>query len=118
MKKKVLFLCVLLLSVFVVAGCEKGGNKAVVGEYKIVEAVEGETTIKGSDLEKYGIKYTLSVKDNGTAVLEMSGEKEDLKYDGKYFYSKSDKSDKVPYTYKDGKLTLAQDGLSMTFEKK
>ena len=119
MKKKLLFLCVLLLSVFVVVGCDKSNNKKeIVGKYDIVEAIEGETTIKGGDLEKYGIKYTLTVKSNGTAFLVVDDDKETLKYDDKYFYTKENKSDKVPYTYSKGKLTLSEDGLSMIFKKK
>ena len=115
MKKKALFLFVILLSVVALTGCGKG---SMVGEYKIVEASESSTTYKGDDLKKYGINYTLSVKSDGTAIFALGDNKEELTYDDNYFYSKDDKTNKVPYKFNNGKITLEEDGLSMTFAKK
>lgn len=115
MKKKVLFAFVLLLSVVALAGC---GKKDMAGEYKIVEATEGSTTIKGEELDKYGVDYTLTVKSDGTAVMARGSSKTELKWDNSYFWKSSDKSDKVKYTYKSGKITMTEDGMSMTFAKK
>lgn len=112
--KKVLLICILFISLFIITGC---GNDSIVGKYKIIEVNEGEIVIKGESLEKSKLNFTFTIKKDGTAILDMIDEKENLKYDDECFYSKDDKSDKMPYTYKDGKIILTEDDMKMIFEK-
>ena len=61
-----------------------------------------------------GVGFTLEVKDDGTAVLDLAGDKTNLKYDSKFF---SDSESKSKYTFKDGVLTISSEDASMVFKK-
>ncbi len=112
--KKILLVLVLLCSVLFITGC---GKESIVGNYKIVEIVEGDTTLDKNKIKDNNINYTLKVKKDKTAVLNLD-ERINLKYNDKYFYSTEDSSDKVAYTFIDNKVIMEIDDLKLTFEKK
>lgn len=112
--KKILFLLVIICTIFIFTGCDKYN---MIGNYKIVEVIEGETIIKGSELKDKKIDYTLKIKSDNTAVLTIN-ESIKLKYNDKYFYSINDKNDRILYSHKDNRITLDVDELKLVFEKK
>lgn len=114
MKKRLLFLLVIICTIFIFTGCDKS---TMTGNYKIVEVVENDTTIKGNELKDKKIDYTLKVKSDKTAILNIN-ESMKLKYDDKYFYSINDKNDKILYSYENNRITLNVDELKLVFEKK
>ena len=111
--KRLLLCFVVLCSVFLLAGCGSV-NKDMVGTYKGIEMTEGDTTYDEKTLDTLGVSFTLEVKDDGTAILDLAGDKTKLKYDSKYF---SDSESKSKYTFKDGVLTISSEDASMVFKK-
>lgn len=110
--KKILLGLVVVCSIFVLAGC--GVNKDMIGTYKGIEITEGKTTYNEALLDKLGVTVSLEVKSDGTAVLNLAGDKTKLKYDSKYF---KDGNSKSKYTYKNGKITMTSDETRMVFRK-
>lgn len=65
-------------------------------------------------------EYPMVVGEDGTAYLDMLGEKEEMIYDESAFYTANDteKSVPSPYTFADGTLTMnAYDGSILSFCK-
>lgn len=118
MKKKVFLSLLVVVSLFFVVGCGKKDSN-MAGKYTMVEMKEGSTSYNAELLKQLEIEYTLEVKDDKTAVMDVLGVKQNLTYDDKYFTAKDDGEDsKISYTYKNGKITLKQDDMQMIFEKK
>lgn len=112
--KKLLLSLVLVCSLFLLVGCTGNSNKDMVGTYKGVEMTEGDTTYDEETLDKLGVGFSLEVKEDGTAVLDLAGDKTELKYDGKYF---SDGESKSAYTFKDDTITISAEDMSLVFKK-
>ena len=108
--KKILLCLVVFLGVFALVGC----GKNIAGKYELYEAKSGETVFNADQIKSLGIKYTLDVKSNGKATMDLAGEKMNMTYDDKYFTYKGEKQ---KYTYKNGKITFAANGVEMTFKK-
>ena len=113
--KRYLKLLVLVISIFFLTACFN--NKILTGKYKIVRIKENGEVIKLEKVNNETFDYTLEIKKDNTAILVTDVGKEELKYDGKYFYSSKNKNDKVTYTYKNGKIILRDKELTMEFEK-
>ena len=98
----------------VLAGC---GNKVSEGYWILKQVSEGEETVKGDDLEDYGLDeaYIVTKKDGeGYAVLfgipvdlEIDEDKSTIEFE----------TGKVDYEISGSKLTLADSNISMVFEK-
>ena len=111
MKRILLGLFIIVCLIFI-TGCGKKVN--ITGKYKLVEIVDGNTTISSELLKATGYEYKLEVKKDKTAILKMGNNKQKLKYDKKYFYLSSGKA---VYSYDKGTLILKDSKSSMTFEK-
>lgn len=135
MKKKLVLLLVMITCLFTVVGCDKlevnnkSNNKSsvttkvqddtVVGSYELVEFGDDGATIDGDQLKELGLSGSLVVKKDKTAVLKIDDEVESLTYDEQYFMAQGDDdSEKIKYTYNDGKLTLSDNEEIMVFKKK
>ena len=112
MKKKLVVLFILFISIFI-TGC----GKSIVGEYKIVEIKENNSVLKEKDLKKNNINYSIIVNKDKTAILTIS-EKEKVKYDDKYFYREEDETDKVAYKFDGKNITIKIDELELVFKKR
>ena len=110
--KKVLLL---LFSLLIFSGCSLSKN--MVGEYKLVEARSDDIVLKGNDLKKINMNYSVIVKNNNTAIIKTDVE-EKVKYDDKFFYSIKDESDRIFYTFDGKKLVLSISDTELVFEKK
>ncbi len=121
--KKFLGGLLLVVLVFGMTACgskDKKESKStdIVGTYKMVEMTAGDESIKGEELEEYGLVYTLKVNKDKTATLSLGeDDAEKLKYDDKYFFPEDDEDDKVSYKVDGKKLTLSDDDTKMVFEK-
>ena len=118
MKKRFLFLIVLISSIFIITGCI---NKNMIGEYNIYEIRSSKKDVKGvssKDVKKYKFNYYLKVNKDRTAILKVDGEETKLKYDDKNFYIVKDKSDKVSYTFDGKELILNIEEAKLVFRKK
>lgn len=113
MKRKLLLVIILFISIFMITGC----NKDIVGKYKIVEIRENNEVLDFKKIKENKINYTIIVNKDKTALLTIN-EEEKLKYNDKYFYRENDESDKVAYTFDGKRLILNADGLELIFEKR
>ena len=111
--KKILFSLVVICSICLLAGCG-GVNKDMIGTYKGIEMKEGKTTYNEETLDKLGVAFTLEVKKDGKAVLNLAGEKTELTYNSKYFKNDDGRSE---YKFKNNKIIMTSDDTSMTFRK-
>ncbi len=90
-------------------------TKKMVGKYELVEVSSGSLTYSGDQLKTLGMEITMEIKKDKTGTMTMMGETQEFKIEGKDFVIGDDKA---PYTFKDKKITLEQDGSKMVFEKK
>lgn len=113
MKRYLLFLFILIISIFIFTGCSKG----ITGKYKIIEMKdENGVVINKNKLKKLNINYSIIINKDNTAIINIE-EKEKVKYNDKYFYSMKDKSDKIYYTFNGKRLILEVSDLELVFEK-
>ena len=99
----------------VLSGC--GSNKVSEGYWVLSEVTEGKETVKGKDLDDYGLEeaYIVTEKNgSGYAVLfgipadfAINEEKGNMKFE----------SGKVDYSLSGDKLTLADSNITMVFKK-
>lgn len=103
---KKIFLIVLFISIFLLTGCSN-----ITGKYTISEIRDKDTVVKNNT------NYSIIVKSNKTAILKMEDEIK-LKYNDKYFYSTTDNTDRIKYSFDSNKLILEIDDLKLVFKKK
>lgn len=112
---------VLVLSMFLcLCACSSGDKDAAVGKYEVVSMeAEGMTIDKEMiDMIFGDVDFYIELKADGTGVLAVMGESEEIGWaDGK-MWPAEDKSDTIEYTLKGKTLTLEIEGSKMVFEKK
>lgn len=116
--KKFLLVFVALFCTVLLVGCGSDYKKKMAGSYTMIEMKSGKETITAKQLKSLGVEATLEVKADGTAKLDLAGDKTELKFDKKYFTDKKSGKEKIKYTVKGKKLTMEDDDTSMVFEKK
>ena len=92
------------------------GNNCTMAMKQNGQTAEVSMTIKFD--AKYRDKELVSFKassENSTGSLNMYGEEEELEFDEDNIIVNGSKTS---YTYKNGKITLEEDGTKMVFEKK
>jgi len=117
--------CVAVVASLALVGCFGGKGKADaawVGNYKLVEMAEnGEVT--GADdlatLEALGLTVTLSMNEDHTAVLDMFGETMSGTWEAKSTSAGTltMQNQKIDLSLSNGRLTMSQNGTSLTFQK-
>ncbi|MBR1456079.1 MAG: hypothetical protein IJ594_02820 [Oscillospiraceae bacterium] len=92
----------------------------VWGEYQLTDMDDGS----GEDaaamlrlLAGMGMVPTLSVQQDGSAIIDFTDDTEKLQFDFEASIVRDEDGDELPYTYANGVLTFAEDGFSMTFTK-
>ena len=118
MKKTIIktVVCALILSASaaILTGC---GSKVSEGYWVLTEITEGKETVKGDDLEDYGLDEAYIVTDDdGEGYAVLFGIPADLKVNE----SKKNitfETGKVDYSVSGKKLTLADSNITMVFEK-
>ncbi len=120
MKRVLAWLMVLMLL------CGLGGAQAladgeneICGSYVLADMDDGS----GEDIaallpmmEAMGMSATLVINEDGTAEMDMFGEKAQMTFDFERKVMTAE-GEEIPYTYEDGVLTLAEDEMSLTFQK-
>ncbi len=91
----------------------------ICGSYVLTEADDGSGTDSSqilAMLEAFGMTATLEIREDGTATLDLLGEKTELVFD---FENKlvTAEDTAVPYTYTDGVLSFGNDEARFTFTK-
>lgn len=101
------------------AKSENEKKAGIAGAYKMISMLQdGEEVTDITQYAEYGVYYYMVVGEDGTAYLDMSGEKEEMIYDESAFYTANDSEKSVPspYTFADGTLTMnASDGSTLSF---
>ena len=104
-------ICVAVAAVvtFVILGlCGVFNGPKIAGEYELVDMQkDGESqALVLSLMKSFGISPTLTLKEDKTGSMNLSGESaEEITYTDKKIKSK-DSGDEIEYTYKDGKITI------------
>ena len=128
MRKRILILFLCVISIISLTGCSllsknisnvkkqkvtkqtlsisKKKMSKLVGKYELVELKTDEESYLKKDFDKlkdYELGVTLELKDDKTAILDLFGDKQEFKFNNKYFYTEDDK---IRYSYKDKKLKI------------
>lgn len=99
MKRKVALFCLLMAAVLLLTSCGGGGG-SIIGTWKISDV----KAPSGSDLTGLEAAKTAEFKiDKENITLSIPG---------------IDQTQSIPYTYKDGKLTITMYGQSITYNLK
>jgi len=116
----VAFALMVALSVFALAGC--GGGKDLskskyTGTWDATTAEYGGMTL---EVSSFLDEFTLELKADGSATAKVNGESGDGTWDetGSGIKLSDPKNGDMEFTDVDGKLTVAQDGITIYFEKK
>lgn len=115
--KKVVSIVLCLVLVLSLAACG-GSGSSKAGTYALAEMSMGGETFDAATLEAMGMSmdmFSMELKEDGTGSMTFMDESEDFKWDDKAI--KDSTGTEIPYTYKDGKITLEMDGETLVFEK-
>jgi uncharacterized lipoprotein NlpE involved in copper resistance len=123
---RIVLLCVLALlclGLFACSGSSADAKKAYTGQWKLTEMTENGEAVSADDmamLDSLGMTIDLTVNEDGTFDLTFFGESQKGDWEAKSATEATFtiEGDSVPATLKDGKLTLSESDVSMTFEKK
>lgn len=98
-----------LLMVLSLTAC---GN-STLGYYKLTSAEASGMSFDSSTLAAVGMdKGYILLKEDGKAKLSAAGQEQELTYDDKNFTAGSES---IPYTLKDGVITMGKDGTKLVF---
>ena len=98
-----------LLMVLSLTAC---GN-STLGYYKLTSAEASGMSFDSSTLAAVGMdKGYILLKEDGKAKLSAAGQEQELTYDDKNFTAGSES---IPYTLKDGVITMEKDGTKLVF---
>lgn len=116
-------LAMLCLGLFACSGSGADAKKAYIGQWKLTEMTENGEAVSADDmamLDSLGMTIDLTVNEDGTFDLIFFGESQKGDWEAKSATEATFtiEGDSVPATLKDGKLTLSESDVSMTFEKK
>ncbi|WP_058985696.1 lipocalin family protein [Hugonella massiliensis] len=116
-------LALLCLGLFACSGSSADAKKAYIGQWKLTEMTENGEPVSADDmamLDSLGMTIDLTVNEDGTFNLTFFGESQKGDWEAKSATEATFtvEGDSVPATLKDGKLTLSESDVSMTFEKK
>lgn len=116
-------LAMLCLGLFACSESSADAKKAYIGQWKLVEMTENGEAVAAEDmamLDSMGMTIDLTVNEDGTFDLTFFGESQKGDWEAKSATEATFtvEGDSVPATLKDGKLTLSESDVSMTFEKK
>lgn len=101
--------CLALLMVLSLTAC---GN-STLGYYKLTSAEASGMSFDSSTLAAVGMdKGYILLKEDGKAKLSAAGQEQELTYDDKNFTADGDS---IPYTLKDGVITMEKDGTKLVF---
>lgn len=132
MKKRLFLVFILFISLFITTGCNtkkvnKVDNKAkkevkeekinLVGKYTLIEVNDGKTKYTKEDFKNllnYDKEVTLELKEDKTGVIDIFGEKQELKYNNKTI---TINDEKITFTYLNDTITFEKSGTSLKFEK-
>lgn len=95
----------------------RGNNNNIAGQYELYEMTSGDESYTNEELESLkalGLKVTLELKEDHTGTLDLFGENMELTYDNKNMIVDGKAE---PYTVKDDKITLEQEGEKLVFQK-
>lgn len=93
------------------------GNRKLVGYYEIYEMTSEDQNYSNEELKSLkslGFKVTLELNEDKKGTLSLFGDTMDLTYDNKNI---TVDGESTPYTLKDNKLSMEQDGIKLVFEK-
>lgn len=137
MKKLTKILCLLmaLCMMLCFTACDEDdddkGSKSIAGTYQFYEMTQDGETIDAEAMEETLEMYaeymgedmtmeefcSLKLNKDGTGTLVLMGEEMEMEYDDEYIWPVDEADEKVEYTFKNGKLTMAQDGAELIFKK-
>lgn len=117
--KKVVCGIVTILFVLLLVSCSTVNKSKLVGNYELSRA-EGVginlTQTQIDSMKALGLTATLEVKDDGTATMELFGEKMDFTYDlKKMIFSYNGKDEK--FTFDGEKIAFNNEGRKLEFTK-
>lgn len=91
---------------------QRCGN-STLGYYKLTSAEASGMSFDSSTLAAVGMdKGYILLKEDGKAKLSAAGQEQELTYDDKNFTADGDS---IPYTLKDGVITMEKDGTKLVF---
>ena len=89
----------------------------LVGKYELIDLKTDEKSYLKKDFEKlkeHELGVTLELKDDKTAILDLFGDKQEFKFNNKYFYTEDDK---IRYSFKEKKLKVYNSEETLIFRK-
>ena len=102
-------LCLMMVAVMAIGLVACGGLKTsdLEGDYEFVKWKNGKDTITMKDLKKLSsdAAFTLKIKEDGKGELNMTGEKQDVKFDVDKKTVKTSGGE-ATFTYEDDTLTM------------
>ena len=95
----------------------KAKLKKIVGKYELVKMIGTDKSYTNkdiNDLKKKDLQVTIELKDDKTAILNLFGNEQELKFNNKYIYASVDR---IKYTYKNNILVIYNSDERLTFKK-
>lgn len=119
MKRKVAWMLVFVLSIFVLTACS---SSQYVGEWRYVSGViNGKETSEEKFIEITGGTVKLNLAKDGNAIVEVNGKRARSKWeeteDGIIVYDRTNKNKFTSYKLQDGQLFYSENGVEMRLEK-
>lgn len=107
----ILCAALILSMLLTLAGC---GN---AGHYVLKEVSYGGITISAEEAGLDPDDCYIDLKANGTAVMYMDGEENDMEWEDGEIWAVGEEDEKADFEIDDGELILEIEGMEMIFEK-
>ena len=115
-------IALLSLGLFACGGSSDDAKKEYIGSWKLTGMTEKGEAVSANDLktmEDYGMKISLTISEDGNFELTYFGEAQKGTWEAKSATEASFivENETIPAKLEDGKLTLSENDVAMTFEK-
>lgn len=118
--KKITGIVIACLFIFSLSSCGFMKKSQIVGTYDLVSATGNGVSITESQMDTMkalGMTATLEVRDDGTATMDLFGEKMELTYNLNKMVFSSNGSD-AKFTFDGTEIAFSEDGTSLVFTKR
>ena len=118
--KKITGSVIACLFIFSLSSCGFMKKSQIVGTYDLVSATGNGVSITESQMDTMkalGMTATIEVRDDGTATMDLFGEKMELTYNLNKMVFSSNGSD-AKFTFDGTEIAFSEDGTSLVFTKR
>ncbi len=118
--KRIASAIVVCLFVLTLASCASMKKAQIVGTYDLVSASGSGINFTEKEInamKALGMSATLVVREDGTASMDVYGEKLELTYDLNKMVFTAEGSD-AKFTFDGSRISFSEDGTTLVFEKR